>query len=231
MVNVSGCTSRRSDDYTFDQLSSLTRLAHKYGVETVEKQAIACIKTYYADTFELWEDGSAFNSEPDAGQGIGVIHLARLTDNLRMLPFAFYQCALLGGKVVRGWTREDGVVEHLDADDLARCIDGYGKLCRMIKPFLAAIFAVETSPSCESYTACRQALLDIHANDIEPWERPSLLHAWRKVTSAWAEKYDICEECVDLLMERELDARRRLWKKLPTLFDLHIEGWDAGTAV
>ncbi|RPD75383.1 hypothetical protein L226DRAFT_579840 [Lentinus tigrinus ALCF2SS1-7] len=50
-------------------LSALTLLSHnfKYGIESVQRQAIACLTIYYAETFEAWEGAKGFRAMPEAG--------------------------------------------------------------------------------------------------------------------------------------------------------------------
>ncbi|RPD55970.1 hypothetical protein L227DRAFT_579187 [Lentinus tigrinus ALCF2SS1-6] len=215
--------------YTFDQLSALTRLSHKYGIESVERQAIACLKTYYADTFEAWEGAKGFRAMPEAGQGIGAIRLARLTNNPAMLPVAFYECAILGGKIVQGWTREDGTVERLGWEDLERCIDGYGALCRMIDYRIECLFKVEPCAACTSRIRCKTGMRDLYADQIEfKWKTPRLLHSVADEIEEWARDYSLCEHCAELIKEHDRSERRDLWARLPSIFGLSIEGWGTG---
>ncbi|RDX41458.1 hypothetical protein OH76DRAFT_1449652 [Lentinus brumalis] len=215
--------------YTFDQLAALVRLSHKYGIESVEKQAISCLKTYYADTFDAWEGPKGFRAMPEVGQGIGAIRLARLTNNPSMLPVAFYECAILGGKIVQGWTREDGTVERLGWEDLERCINGYGALCRMIEFRIECLFKVEPGHTCSTRIRCKTGMRDLYADQIEfEWTTTRLLHSVADSVEKWASDYSLCEHCAELIKERDRGERRDLWTKLPSIFGLSVEGWDTG---
>ena len=57
---------------SFDQLYALTTLAHKYQIEAVEKETIEHIKSHY---YTHYTGPVTFASQPELGQGIGVIQL------------------------------------------------------------------------------------------------------------------------------------------------------------
>ncbi|KAI1786065.1 hypothetical protein LXA43DRAFT_81874 [Ganoderma leucocontextum] len=216
---------------TFNQLSSLTRLGHKYQIEFIECRAIARLKLLYTDTFQKWDECDAPFDVGD-GQEIGVVCLARLTNNPAMLPVAFYLCSIRAGAVAHGWTREDGTVEMLEADDLERCINGYGVLQTETSDSLARIFKFYDNPLCNSAqkVSCNHCLFRFHElAGAHPRRYYLQLHAWNDQYEQWMEDENIklCPACLQALCARHKDERRALWCRLPEIFRLStLDGWE-----
>ncbi|KAI0739115.1 hypothetical protein C8Q80DRAFT_1275284 [Daedaleopsis nitida] len=215
-----------NDGYDFERLFSVTRLAHKYEIEIIEQQAIDCLKVYFTHRFSFWEDAKQLGivALNEYLASIGVVHLARLTGNLSMLPIALYDCALTRGRIARGWHREDGTVERLSDGDLERCIDGFGTLCREWTDMSHQIHSTTPSQMCLTREACRESLLDLReqaADNQILWEplSPTL-----SIRSPHCEP--TCPSCTSDLLKRDSVARHALWRRLPTIFGLEVEGWD-----
>lgn len=151
-----------------DELFAVARLAHKYEVDDLLRQTISCFKTYYTTSFDVWNTKGQFGDVPFEVSheespliyGIGVINLARLTNNPSMLPLAFYDCSSLGGKVVNGWKCPDGTVEDLSSEDLKRCFDGcialVNRATRRYSKFLDSTYCIM---SLKQVSSCKSALL------------------------------------------------------------------------
>ena len=184
----------------FNQLSSLTRLAHKYQIGFVERQAIARLKIYFTDEFEKWPTVAPL-LDVDGMESIEAVYLARLTDNHDMLPLALYRCSILGGAVARGWTREDGTAETLNADDLERCINGYGLLREETHDFLTRIFRFPSPPECPSPNSCQSCLSYFHEKAQGFSQRYAHLDPWHSFYDDWIEEGDVqlCFECREAL--------------------------------
>ncbi|KAL1946218.1 hypothetical protein VTO73DRAFT_15345 [Trametes versicolor] len=208
------------EHYTFTQLSSFVRLGHKYGIVDVEQQALACLKTYFTNKFDLWESfcPGLFGYRHAAlclSSGIEAIHLARLTATPEMLPVAFYICALRGEAVLDGWTRADGTVEHLAPEDLRRAIKGFGTLRFESHRLLTDQFDVTVSVTCTTPAICNLILgrnYLCQLDDRSPWP----LHPWQQYISL----PDLCKQCSYHLTEHSRAERRKLWRRLPAIFDL-----------
>ncbi len=212
---------------TFNQLFSLTRLGHKYQIGFIECQAIAHLKIYFTDKFEKWVAVTPFDISD--GQDIGAVHLARLTDNHDMLPVALYGCSILGGAVVRGWTREDGTVENLDANHLERCINGYGLLREETPNILTRIFRPLSRPECASANSCRLCMVYFYEKARGSPRRHAHLDTWHRLYEEWIEEggLRLCPQCWEALNQREHDEQRALWHRLPTIYDLPTpDGWE-----
>ena len=124
MILIRTCTQSvfksQIGDFTIHQLSALIRLAHKYQIDDVQKQAIAALRISYPSDFQSWEkrDSQRLIGVTSVSSGIEVMSLARLVDEPKILPSAFYTCTLAGGLIVDGWRREDGTLQMLDNSDL-----------------------------------------------------------------------------------------------------------------
>ncbi|KAI0642599.1 hypothetical protein C8Q79DRAFT_916877 [Trametes meyenii] len=207
--NASGCS--------FNQLASLVRMAHKYCIEDVEQQAISCLKLYFTQDFDEWEKGQGlFGMVQNPSRGIGALHLAQLTQNRDMYPVALYTCALAQGDIVEGWRREDGTVEYLSLEDLAKCIRGYGKLCTEAARLPARVFDTEPPDTCTTPEECEGLIQDL-CHEAECWF-PQCLDLLHNSTEMINET-KMCGKCKALLHERDKDERRKLWDWLTFIFD------------
>ncbi|PIL23600.1 hypothetical protein GSI_14913 [Ganoderma sinense ZZ0214-1] len=217
-------------DFTIHQLSALIRLAHKYQIEDVQKQAVAALRISYPSDFQAWEkrDSQRVIGATSVSSGIEVMSLARLVDEPKMLPSAFYMCTLAGGLIVDGWRREDGTLQTLDNADLKWVINGYGALRQRANLMLARIFDIShTLGGVQSPGHCHVALTSAYLQEARVCKIMGfkLLHPWKGMIGQWATKYAFCEVCAKVLEERSTVERKALWDALPTMFGLKVEGW------
>ncbi len=161
-------------------------------------------------------------------EAIGAIHLARLSNTPSILPLAFCKCLELGGSVVEGWTRKDKSVVHLGQEDLIRLINGRNKLVRARAEQFVGIFFAPLSPGCECMYDCRSRLDDVFK--LALCEQSGNLAVLASLTPFIEEKWPVyytskCVVCRDPVAKREVDERRKLWMKLPGMFDIEVPGW------
>ncbi|KAM5536099.1 hypothetical protein V8D89_010198 [Ganoderma adspersum] len=214
---------------TFNQLSSLTRLGHKYQIGFIEREAIKRLKLYFTDDLEKFPTENLPFDVGD-GQEIEAVRLARLSDNLDMLPVVLYVCSILGGAAVHGWTREDGTVETLDAHDLELCVNGYGLLREETPDVLSRIFSPIFQPGCASGPSCRASISFFHQSARRDTQRHSHLDTWHTIYEGWredtGEDLPLCTHCFEILKKRENDKRLAIWRRLPTIYGLPtLDGW------
>ena len=211
--------------FTFTQLSSLIRLAHKYQVEDVQTQALDALKTDFTDNFEEWDDVEDYLAVGGGPlRGIEVIYLARLIDAPSMLPLAFYMCLGAGSRVVEGFKREDGTVVHLSSSDLMRFIDGYGAAIRERDLWLHRL-CHDPFPSCDTRLSCHASLVTLREEMAEQTDLLDFLHPHDAYFTDVQYPHGYCEQCLDTLKKRDLEERRTLWNELPSMFGLTLEGW------
>ncbi|RPD54023.1 hypothetical protein L227DRAFT_556949 [Lentinus tigrinus ALCF2SS1-6] len=225
--------------FSFDQIFAITRLAHKYGVEDLQKQALYILQEYhFTNDFDRFDDPSRFAVDHVVQvrniQAIGVVNLARLTDTPTMLPIALYRCCGLGGKLLDGWRREDGEVEHLSTDDIKRCLDAREKLAQEAFTLIDHVFSLSRAEKCRSHYSCilkRYTILRraVRSKSVGSW---AVLDSWKDFIQTEVEKSKVSEEdpglcpaCAKELVKRDLEERRTLWNRLPDIFGIVVQGW------
>ncbi len=221
----------------------MAHLAHKYDVGELLRQALVCLKSYYTNRLDIWKQGGQAGNVPfetsdkDPLYAIGVVTLAHLTQTPSMLPLALYDCCYLGGRVVRGWTREDGTVEHLSLEDLERCMDGstalatsalcssidlhasveQAELCAHSKP---ARFGGGVPSTCESRLKTnKSSVMGTRA-----------LHSHMATASLSPIFAKMCSKYLATLQGRERATHEAVWAELPSLFNLSIPDWQTKTS-
>lgn len=218
-------------DYSFDQISALIRLGHKYQIEDVQHQALAVLQTAFPSTFKEFSNrnvSSLFGAPPvrRKSSGIEAIHLAQLTETPALLPTAFYACALLDEAVVDGHHREDGTVQYLSVEDLRRFIRGYGQVKLRVPHSMAHIFNLKPDTQCTSPNTCCVALHTARAE-----AGGIILRRWSGAIDRWGERPgSYCKACANMLKARVLEEQKDLWRDLPAIFDVEVEGWGADLA-
>ncbi|KAI0365821.1 hypothetical protein BV20DRAFT_953482 [Pilatotrama ljubarskyi] len=214
------------DVLNFDQLSAVLRLAHKYRIADVLRQAIAALKGCF---FPAWEDYlkaeerdhvelPCYTKVEDV-HAIPAIHLARLVGCPEILPYAFYRCCRLRGRIVDGWKREDGTIEHLCREDVARCLDGLHRLAMAEMELTDDIVDVEAADGCATPRSCKSekvALLHDMMPSFKVGSNLDVLGTWKLIIG----NGPLCPICKDDMLERDIAERQKLWKSLPAIFGL-----------
>ncbi|KAI1795314.1 hypothetical protein LXA43DRAFT_1090964 [Ganoderma leucocontextum] len=219
-------------DRTFDEVFALVRLAHKYHIQQVQDQALAALQLFdFTNDFNTFFAGPSNNNKSllqRRPQAIGAANLARLTDTPSMLPLALYQCTYLGSTVLDGWKRCDGTVEHLSPTDLRRCIDARIALAQEHVFFLSQIFDETPSARCEGPGHCQERFCLIHRIIMRSPDvtKDMALMDWTSMLRTWADgAMALCKACGEELVDRNRRERRRIWNKLPEIFNIEVEVW------
>ncbi|KAI0640933.1 hypothetical protein C8Q79DRAFT_1014771 [Trametes meyenii] len=216
-------------DLSFEQISATIRMGNKYGIADIERQGIRALRTYFTDRFEEYAS-EKYYSEVDFEEvhSIGAINCARLTDTVEVLPFAMYTCCALRGDVLDGYTREDGTVEYLSHEDLRRVLNGRDELAREAFTMLFRIFKPSPSSGCTGPGTCFSKLVRIqnYVGTIRDAGNAGVLENWRTIIDEQGDAEGICNVCTKLLMTRDRRERRKMWGRLPRIFDLDIQDWD-----
>ncbi|KAI1795315.1 hypothetical protein LXA43DRAFT_1090965 [Ganoderma leucocontextum] len=222
---------------TFNEVSALIRLAHKYHIQDVQDQALASLReSMLSSHFDDWYKPLRMTSITTI-HTIGVINLARLTDTPSMLPGAFYGCTRLSpGELLDGLVREDGTVEHLSQDDLRLCLEGHRTLYFESSLLPTRIFADTPIAGCSTPSGCRlwcqRKLVGIVSSETLI-AQPNALGSWQgAIKAAAADEKEgatkICGTCEKELLHRDRRERRIIWQKLPEIFGITVEGWGVG---
>ena len=176
----------------------MVRLAHKYHIQSVLDQAIRALQEYplthyFNDLFPAPKHHIAI----EGSQYIGAVTLARLTDTPLLLPYALYQCSLLGGSLLDGWKREDGTIERLCTADIQRCFDGRITIGQQQSLFIHLLFTPIPPGRCTDLGRCAVYLESMALHSV------SLSRLQRPVFFDWAPRIrmlrDVCEACKGVL--------------------------------
>ncbi|PIL26445.1 hypothetical protein GSI_12203 [Ganoderma sinense ZZ0214-1] len=220
---------------SFDEISAVIRLSHKYHVADAQRQALSALKLYFSDDFSdlrgFEGHGLFLIKRSDA---IAAVNIARLTETTSILPIAFYRCCELGTAVMDGCLRADGYIEHLSVEDHKICMIGRLALLREARALVFRIFQETSTPRCLSRRICRSALhtMLVRAAVEEAPLEPAVFRDWTPFTDKQADRLGLCRRCRRMLLGRELAVRREIWGRLPEIFGLYIFGWgvdDSGS--
>ncbi|OBZ70939.1 hypothetical protein A0H81_09344 [Grifola frondosa] len=221
----------KGESIDFAEVSAIIRLAHKYGIQDVQDQALSYLKISFTDKFsdhidDHHEGPVAF--ELNDVRAIAVVNLARLVGADSMLPVALYRCSQLGSEIIHGFSREDGTREQLTADDLGRCINGKMALVRAsVMAAFRILLAPLSAEACMDGHCGRKDL----AHVLDDLAQDDDLITYRVLTP-WLPECDMfCKNCHDTLLSRDLKERRNIWLQLPSFMGVAVEGWGgAGRA-
>ncbi|KAM5539653.1 hypothetical protein V8D89_006762 [Ganoderma adspersum] len=224
--------ARETPPMSLHKISAIIRLTHKYHIENLLSQALSALKDSFPSSFNKFEDVHwDFPIEISASGSIAVVNLARLTEAYPVLPPALYVCCMLGPALIDGFEREDGTIEYLPATDLKRCIGAREVLAKEAFSLVSVIFNPTPSDDCRTPNYCLEALrrtlarvleLDAvaHAAVLDPWIpfiRENGLHE---------DASGYCVPCQRELLERDIRERRRIWNRLPQIFDVEVPTWN-----
>ncbi|KAI1787620.1 hypothetical protein LXA43DRAFT_1098154 [Ganoderma leucocontextum] len=210
---------------SFNEISAVVRLAHKYCIQSVQDQAVRTLQEhYFASDFNAYLGLSKSQISIDRIHYIGAVNLARLTNTPLLLPMALYGCCYLGGLLVGGWTREDGTVEHLCMADLKRCFDARITLVQEQFLLLSCLFDAVPPEQCAEHGRCAPFLSNIQRKILreEVMMKKDVLWDW---SPFMREMKGVCGACVQVLLERNRVERQRIWDSLPRIFGIVVEWW------
>ncbi|EIW56922.1 uncharacterized protein TRAVEDRAFT_81124, partial [Trametes versicolor FP-101664 SS1] len=110
----------KAPEYTYHTISAAVRLGHKYQMPDLLDNALGFLKAYYPTDCDAWRTIDRGLPGFKVEHTIGVVNLARLTDDASLLLMALFACCNIENAetVVRGFEREDGSREQLALDDV-----------------------------------------------------------------------------------------------------------------
>ncbi|KAH9916594.1 uncharacterized protein BXZ73DRAFT_81042 [Epithele typhae] len=196
---------------TFVECAAVARLAHKYDVENALSRALDLLREHFTSDFDVWEDDE--RREPLTGVdedrtcAIGAVNLARLTNTPLILPLALYLCVQLGGDVLKGWTH-NGTTEHLSQEDLEWCINARARLASENTAGVLAEPVEDRKWTCDALGARDRDRGRAVEDALAPAGRHLCGRCQWKVRT-WHEVY-----------------RRHVWRSLPEIFEVEVEGWE-----
>ncbi|KAI0694942.1 hypothetical protein C8T65DRAFT_666336 [Cerioporus squamosus] len=231
-VFVSGRTLRTGPhEPTFDEISACVRLGHKYEVDHLVQRNMDFLRKYYTNDFDVWYPSNLVRPPSfKTIHSIGVVKLARLTGDLRMLPTALMDCCTLGADIVEGFAREDGTRETLSGEDLGRCFVGRTKMAQASARIAHQMFRTVVSPNCK-HTACCGRVLQRMLNELGNAKDDVIscvdwYASWMVYVDSRDEERELCNRCYKMLEgERPKRLQKEVWLNIPAMLNLTVEGW------
>ncbi|PIL26161.1 hypothetical protein GSI_11916 [Ganoderma sinense ZZ0214-1] len=219
----------------YHEISACIRLADKYECTMLMQRSLEYLKRYFHDNFDAWKDDAAVFAPPkfERPHCIGVVNLARLTGQDKMLPGALMACCQLGAEIADGFPREDGspdgARETLSAADLARCFVGRAKLLEWNARATLRILHQEVHAECRQREQCGAVLLRM----LRALEDSSVLYSlrWDWSWMPWLDKEDpereLCGACYGMLGKngRQKEQQRIIFDQLPALMQVEVKHW------
>ncbi|KAI0702670.1 hypothetical protein C8Q76DRAFT_659740 [Earliella scabrosa] len=218
---------------TYDEISALVRMGHKYQCEKLLARCTEYLKRYYHDDFDLWRNDEHVFSPPTFKpiHNIGVVNLARLLGANVMLPGALMGCCTLGMEIVDGFTREDGTKEMLSFEDLARCYLGRANLVEANADATLKLLTQTLAEGCLRPERCEPTMRKI-LNELTGNNRKVLFNlrwdwSWSPFIDREDTERDLCWECYKMLGKhgRQKERHRAIFDKMPTMMGVTVERW------
>lgn len=156
-----------------------------------------------------------------------------MTDTPSLLPTALMGCCMLGATdLIEGFKREDGTPEKLSPEDIGRCFLGRANLIQANTLATVTLFTQTLSDGC-TRRVCAPVFLKL-IDELRNNEQVVCVLEWFKYWSDYIDGRDddrrICAPCYKMLQEREKVVHRDIWRRLPELMSVTVDGWAADPA-
>ncbi|KAM5544054.1 hypothetical protein V8D89_002240, partial [Ganoderma adspersum] len=216
-------------------IAAVARLGHKYHIEWVLKEATRRLRSIFPDTHEDWLKNRGRSNHLVAFRFlpfpyIEAVNLIRLIGETKMLPVAIYDCCRSLPLLFKGTTRVDGTAETLDLPTFGLCVAAHTKLIQRQSKLNADVFCRGPSERCRETEACRKAIeaaYNLVCRLPQFYLCGSPLHLGiSHVLDKLEREAEVCSFCAVSLRERERRGKRAVWKDLPKLLGVDVDGWD-----
>ncbi|KAI0673749.1 hypothetical protein C8Q78DRAFT_969131 [Trametes maxima] len=220
-------------------LAALLRLSHKYDIVHIQEATLALLKPMFPDDLPSWLKcgvlGRSRTVKFAPGQEIEAVNLFRKCERSEMLLVALYWCTTLDVHILlHGYTRADGIVEHLSTDDLERCLVARERLERRSAKFNREQLGLGDShrPTCRDTAKCSSALRLLWACAGTVIRRAQLPDSESSMRLCFAQAigdptsllmFGLCRECVRYVKGMNAEFDEQLWRDLPGILDLELE--------
>ncbi|PIL26643.1 hypothetical protein GSI_11268 [Ganoderma sinense ZZ0214-1] len=234
----------------FSVIAAVARLGHKYQIEWILEEAKRRLRSVFRpSSYEEWlkqgGDSSHLCDHIPFYRWVEALKLIQVIGETDMLPLAIYQCCQWQSRLFlfKGTQRADGTVETLDLPMLERCYKAHIRLIQRQALLNFETFRAGPSESCEHKEECATAMWNIYLERVgpspsvfltgDPMNEDNIVRMLESYimmleSSEDSEGEDICDHCATVLMERERDGRRKIWRDLASITEVAVAdgGWD-----
>lgn len=215
--------------YSYNTIAAAVRLGHKYQMSDTLDNALSFLKTYHPTDFDKWSASPYYGPPeflPSRVYAVGVVNLARLTNEVDLLLMALLVCCTIidEANLVHGFAREDGSRERLTRDDLERCFRAKTRLIAESTLIMLRVCRPEISITCRTHEDCTRGFKQIYdelERDMEHMTDPDISFSPPGLTNALDEG-ELCAPCREMVTEREKRERKAAWEKLREIFGLTL---------
>ena len=216
---------------SFEAISAYIRLSHKYQMTQLYRRAMDHLKRHYTDNLHDWLEHGLHAPADDWAltHAIGVVNLARLTNETTLLPTALWMCCRLGPELLAGFAYSDGARETLSADDLALCWAARPRLVQATLSTFLRIFPAPSPESCErgpdADEGCRrfaQGFVNKLRNKPGVFTLPDPFIGYISMDGPSGKR--LCEGCREAVRTTSLRLYYEVWKELPALVGVEVPG-------
>ncbi|KAI5890591.1 uncharacterized protein SCHCODRAFT_02547540 [Schizophyllum commune H4-8] len=198
----------------FVRLSSILRLSTKYRIISFRRKAIAIFSKNFQSGDTYIPDEQREASIDDA---CAMIDLARSTNALTLLPFAFVSLT---------WYRRQEPIDDAPISDHDKLVVFRGMLRLLFArnddmfPFA---YSFDSPDGCSRSNSCVTVIGDFFTRRFRTSPHSSFFFASDKFPYKFSEP--ICEACLNHIRAVFRDGRQKTWERLPAIFDLGKD-WD-----
>ncbi|OJT09459.1 hypothetical protein TRAPUB_14062 [Trametes pubescens] len=214
--------------YSYDAVAAAVRLGHKYQMSALLDDALSFLKTYYPTDYDKWKAYTQYGPPGFSREcAIGVVSLARLTNDMGLLLMALLVCCTIGDgeKIVNGFKREDGSREHLTPSDIGLCYSAKTRLVAASARLMLRVFLPEVSDACKTSLSCMQGfqrIIKALGDDTSSFNQHPDPSVSTYAFQAALKKGGLCVHCRKVVVQREMRERKSAWAKLPEAFGLAL---------
>ena len=209
-----------SEHPSFDTISSLVRMGHKYEIDSAMDSALAYLRSYYPSDFGSWKANTEGAPKFQPVHSIGVLNLARLTEAFDMIPAAFWICCNLDIEELRGgFEREDGTLETLSTTDLVNVLIAREELAKMTAHGCLCVLDIIVDGPCtcdDSDSNCRSSVSEVvkRLAESDSYIGPTLTGCWISFLNGEL-SMSFCSDVVEAVEEKQEEQLREAWDRLP----------------
>jgi len=240
LFNFNNDYSKHDHCIDFSLLAAITRLAHKYQVKDLLKDAVNRLERLFPITYEDFMETFRDVRFDRGRHAIEAVNLARLIGDDFILPSILYHCAQLDAlTVIRGQTRPDGTVETLSSKDLEICLRGRDALIQTKTIIFTKALTLDQGArfrdGCEDEECCRHVMaytaeematnsggfsittFGLFDRRFKEWAMDRVL----------APTSGLCHYCCSFMTRTYEEECEKAWARLPALLQIEAN-WPTG---